>query len=80
MRVIAFPCIHNPTTHMSIQPITPAADSIAPAVNDDNQLIMERREKLKAQRQRQAEGGPVAFPNDVKPQHRAAELFAAYDS
>jgi lysyl-tRNA synthetase class 2 len=45
---------------------------------DDNQLIAERREKLKALRQRQAEGGDVAFPNDVKPKDRAQHLHEAY--
>jgi lysyl-tRNA synthetase class 2 len=47
---------------------------------DENKLIAERREKLKALRQRQAEGGSVAFPNDFKPSHRAADLFAAFDA
>jgi lysyl-tRNA synthetase class 2 len=36
---------------------------------DENQLITERREKLAAIRQK-----GVAFPNDFKPTHRAAEL------
>ena len=37
---------------------------------DENQLITERREKLAAIRQQ-----GVAFPNDFKPTHRAAELI-----
>ena len=37
--------------------------------DDDNSLIAERRDKLAAIRAR-----GVAFPNDFKPQHRAAEL------
>ena len=37
-----------------------------------------RREKLKLIRQRQIDGHGVAFPNDFKPQHRAAELFASH--
>jgi lysyl-tRNA synthetase class 2 len=41
---------------------------------DDNQLMAERREKLAALRER-----GIAFPNDVKPEHRAADLFAQYD-
>ena len=53
---------------------TPAA---APAV-DDNQLIAERREKLKLMRTAQAEGKGVAFPNDFKPGHRAAALIEAH--
>ena len=42
---------------------------------DENQLLAERREKLRAIRQRQAGGGPVAFPNDFKPTHAAAALL-----
>jgi lysyl-tRNA synthetase class 2 len=45
---------------------TPAAD--------DNQLIAERREKLAAIRAATA----VPFPNDFKPEHRAAALHAQY--
>jgi lysyl-tRNA synthetase class 2 len=41
---------------------------------DENQLIAERREKLKALREAQKQGGAVAFPNDFKPGHRAAAL------
>ncbi|MEN9435779.1 MAG: lysine--tRNA ligase, partial [Pseudomonadota bacterium] len=52
----------------------------APEALDENQLILERREKLKAIRQRQTEGHGVAFPNDFKPSHQAAELFAAFES
>ncbi len=42
---------------------------------DDNQLIAERRDKLKALRAAQG----VAFPNDFKPADRAAALLAAHD-
>lgn len=48
-----------------------------PAI-DDNQLIAERREKLKGLRAAQAEGKGVAFPNDFKPADRAAVLQAAH--
>ena len=51
-----------------------------PAATDDNQLIIERREKLKALRQLQASGQGVAFPNDFKPSHHAAALFEAYET
>jgi len=44
------------------------ADSAAPAA-DPNQLIAERREKLAALRRQ-----GVAFPNDFKPRHHAADL------
>ena len=45
-----------------------------PPTADENQLIAERREKLKALRVAQSEGKGVAFPNDFKPGHRAAAL------
>ena len=51
---------------------TPPAPEAAPV--DENQLIAERREKLKAIRERQAQGLGVAFPNDFKPAHHAATL------
>ena len=38
-----------------------------PSAIDENQLIAERREKLKVLRKRQAQGQGVAFPNDFKP-------------
>jgi lysyl-tRNA synthetase, class II len=41
---------------------------------DENQLIAERREKLKSLRDAQKQGKGVAFPNDFKPGHRAAAL------
>ena len=50
----------------------------APAPQDENQLISERREKLKALRAKQAGGEGVAFPNDVKPTERAEAVFAQY--
>ena len=46
---------------------------------DDNQLIAERREKLKAIREKAQQGGGVAFPNDFKPADRADELFARFN-
>ena len=60
---------------MSDLQITPTAQEPI----EENQLILERREKLKAIRQAQAEGKGVAFPNDFKPQHRAVKLIASYD-
>jgi lysyl-tRNA synthetase class 2 len=62
-------------------PHSPAADDTAAAVSsafDDNQLIAERREKLKALREAQRQGKGVAFPNDFKPADKAAELVAAH--
>ncbi|MHB1199998.1 MAG: OB-fold nucleic acid binding domain-containing protein, partial [Polaromonas sp.] len=65
---------------MSTHSNLPAAAHAAPAAQDENQLIIERREKLKVLRQQQADGKGVAFPNDIKPGHRAEALFAQYDS
>ena len=45
---------------------------------DENQLIAERREKLKLIRQRQAQGKGVAFPNDFKPSDNAGALGTAH--
>ena len=59
---------NSPTSESSI----PVAAHAALA---ENQLITERREKLKALRH-----AGIAFPNDVKPEHRAEALFALYDS
>jgi lysyl-tRNA synthetase class 2 len=61
---------------MSDQNTAPAA----PAPVDENQLMLERREKLKAIRQQQVEGKGVAFPNDYQPSHKAAALFADYET
>ena len=51
---------------------TPATPEAAPV--DENQLMAERRDKLKVMRERQAAGQGVAFPNDFKPAHHAATL------
>ena len=56
---------------------SPTATPAAP--QDENQLILERREKLKAIRQAQVDGKGVAFPNDFKPADRAIKLLAAFD-
>ncbi|GKS90349.1 lysine--tRNA ligase [Acidovorax sp. SUPP2539] len=53
------------------------SDTPTPAI-DHNQLIAERREKLKALREAQAAGKGVAFPNDFKPAHHVADLQAQY--
>jgi len=45
----------------------------SPAPADENQLITERREKLAAIR-----AAGVAFPNDFKPKHHAADLHTKY--
>ncbi len=57
-----------------------AADntSVQPAADDENQLITERREKLKVIRERARADGGAAFPNDFKPHHHAADLHHRY--
>ena len=44
-----------------------------PAV-DENQLIAERREKLRTLREAQKSGAGPAFPNDFKPKDHAGAL------
>ena len=51
----------------------PVSDQAASAVSDDNHVIAERREKLKALRAQ----GP-AFPNDFRPGHQSVALHAEY--
>jgi lysyl-tRNA synthetase, class II len=53
-------------------------NTTSPEPQDENQLIAERRDKLSAMRARQAQGGPVAFPNDFKPAHHAEALHTAH--
>ena len=50
----------------------------APAPHDENQLIAERREKLRALREAQAQGKGVAFPNNFKPAHQAVALHESH--
>ncbi len=45
---------------------------------DENHVIAERREKLKAIREAVKANGGAAFPNDFKPEHKAAELHAEF--
>ena len=45
---------------------------------DENQLVAERREKLKALREAHKQGGVPAFPNDFKPGHQSHALHAEH--
>ena len=49
-----------------------------PAPPDENQLIAERRDKLKSIREAQKEAKGAAFPNDFKPADRAAPLLLTH--
>jgi lysyl-tRNA synthetase class 2 len=49
-----------------------------PPPTDENQLVAERREKLKALREAQRQGKGPAFPNDFKPTHQAQALHAGH--
>jgi len=46
---------------------------------DENHVIAERREKLKAIRESAKASGSAAFPNDFRPDSRALELHDQYD-
>ena len=56
--------------------MTDVAAEITPI--DENHVIAERREKLKAIREAAKLSGGAAFPNDFKPQHKAEVLHAQY--
>jgi lysyl-tRNA synthetase, class II len=64
------------TTHIAMSQTTPPAQP--PTPTDENQLIAERREKLRALREAQKQGRGVAFPNDYKPDAHAAKLHAEH--
>lgn len=49
------------------------SEHLNPPLQDENHVIAERREKLKAIR-----AAGVAFPNDFKPEHFAADLHSQY--
>jgi lysyl-tRNA synthetase class 2 len=70
---------YQPRHHL-IEPaaVTPETASPVPPEQDENKLIAERREKLKALRATQAAGGLVAFPNDFKPKDHTAALLATH--
>ena len=61
---------------MSEHSNTSAAEQAAP--QDENKLIAERRDKLKALRAQAKAQGVAAFPNDFKPAHRADALTQQY--
>ena len=61
---------------MTEQNTSSAAENTAP--QDENKLIAERREKLKALREHAKAQGIAAFPNDFKPEHRAEALIAEH--
>ena len=58
-----------------LPPLMSDQNPSAPPPIDENQLVAERREKLKVLREAQKAGGPVAFPNDFKPQDHADRLL-----
>lgn len=45
---------------------------------DENHVIAERREKLKALREAAKQSGHAVFPNDFKPENKAADLHAEF--
>ena len=55
-------------------------DAAPVAAQDENKLIAERREKLKALREQSKAQGGVPFPIDFKPADRAAALIAAHEA
>lgn len=63
---------------MSEQQKQPAhSESSAPPA-DENHVMLERREKLRAIREAARSSGTAAFPNDFKPTHQAGSLHHGY--
>ena len=59
---------------MSVQQLDPQdLDQAGAPAADENKLMAERRAKLAAIRQQ-----GIAFPNDFRPEHKAADLTAQY--
>lgn len=52
--------------------------STTPQPTDENHVIAERREKLKTLREAAKQSGHAVFPNDFKPENKAAELHAEF--
>lgn len=63
--------------------MTEQANTEAPAVDEtpinENHVIAERREKLKVLRQQAQANQTAVFPNDFRPENKAADLHAAFD-
>ncbi|MBC7787955.1 MAG: lysine--tRNA ligase [Methylophilaceae bacterium] len=57
--------------------IAPIAETL---IVDENHVILERREKLKAIREAAKANNCAAFPNNFKPQHHAVNLIAQYNT
>ena len=75
LRSSLFPFMSDPVTSSVSVPATIVSPAFAV---DENKLMAERRDKLAALRTVQAEGRGITFPNDFKPQHRAALLLATH--
>ena len=65
-----------------VKPAVSAVDApqISEAPINENHVIAERRDKLKALREQAKATNSATFPNDFKPQHKAAPLHAEYDA
>ncbi|WP_029146617.1 lysine--tRNA ligase [Methylophilus sp. 5] len=61
---------------MTAQHSTP--DNATESVVDENHVIAERREKLRLLREQAQASQTAAFPNDFKPEHKAAALQETY--
>ncbi len=55
------------------------SEQTTPLIPDENQLLLERREKLQQLRDKQTKGIGVAFPNDYKPSDHASDLVATHN-
>jgi lysyl-tRNA synthetase class 2 len=61
---------------MSVSEQQNPSENLAP--QDENHVIAERRDKLRAIREAAKAQGAATFPNDFRPEHAAASLHATY--
>jgi lysyl-tRNA synthetase, class II len=60
--------------------VKPEAHVASESSVDENHVMTERREKLKAMRAKAQASNTAVFPNDFKPENKAAALHAEYDA
>lgn len=63
---------------MTVQPSNQPSTATNEVAIDENHVIAERREKLRLMREQAAATQSAVFPNDFRPEHKAADLQAKY--
>ncbi|HSI44773.1 MAG TPA: OB-fold nucleic acid binding domain-containing protein, partial [Methylophilus sp.] len=63
---------------MTVQPPNQPSTVTNEAAIDENHVIAERREKLRLMREQASATQSAVFPNDFRPEHKAADLQSKY--